>query len=105
MLDDAHCNGNYLSVGDIGRCERSAEEKPTTIVITTEDYPPYTSNTLKDFGVNAAIVTAVFRLEGIKTITTIKGKDALKILQARQEIHLMFCDIIMPGGIDGSNWL
>ena len=101
MSDDGHCNGNYLSVGDIGRCERSAEEKPTTIVITTEDYPPYTSNTFKDFGVNAAFVISAFRLEGIKSITAIKGKDALKIPQARQDIDLMFYYIIMPGGIDG----
>ena len=100
MSDDGHCNGNYLSVGDIGRCERSAEEKPTTIVITTEDYPPYTSNTLKNSGVNAAFITSAFRLEGIKTIPAIKDKDALKILRARQDIDLMFCYINMPGGID-----
>ncbi len=45
----------------------AAAEKPMTIVIATEEYPPYTSKTLKDFGVDAAIVTAAFKLEGIKT--------------------------------------
>ena len=44
-----------------------AEDRPTIIVIATEEYPPYTSKTLKDFGVDAAIVTAAFKLEGIKT--------------------------------------
>jgi polar amino acid transport system substrate-binding protein len=44
-----------------------AEAAPTTISIATEEYPPYTSKSLKDFGVDAAIVTAAFKLEGVKT--------------------------------------
>jgi signal transduction histidine kinase/CheY-like chemotaxis protein len=38
---------------------------------------------------------------GYKTVTAINGKDALQILQTRQDIDLMFCDVIMPGDLDG----
>ena len=46
---------------------------------------------------------AVAHLNGLgyETATAINGKDALKILQARQDIDLMFCDVIMPGDLDG----
>jgi polar amino acid transport system substrate-binding protein len=44
-----------------------AEEIPNTIFLANEEYPPYTSENLKDFGITSAIVTAAFRLEGIKT--------------------------------------
>lgn len=44
------------------------EETPKTISISSEEYPPYTSEKLKDYGIDAAIVTAAFKHEGIKTI-------------------------------------
>jgi polar amino acid transport system substrate-binding protein len=44
-----------------------AEDAPGTILISSEEYPPYTSENLKDYGIDAAIVTAAFRLEGINT--------------------------------------
>lgn len=44
-----------------------AEEMPSTIFLANEEYLPYTSETLKDYGVTSAIVTAAFRLEGIET--------------------------------------
>jgi polar amino acid transport system substrate-binding protein len=44
-----------------------AEDIPRTIFLANEEYPPYTSENLKDYGVTSAIVTAAFRLEGIKT--------------------------------------
>jgi polar amino acid transport system substrate-binding protein len=44
-----------------------AEEMPSTIFLANEEYPPYTSESLKDYGITSAIVTAAFRLEGIKT--------------------------------------
>lgn len=44
-----------------------AEEMPSTIFLANEEYPPYTSETLKGYGISSTIVTAVFRLEGIET--------------------------------------
>ena len=44
-----------------------AEDAPKTISIASEEYPPYTSRKLKDFGVDAAIVSAAFRHVGIET--------------------------------------
>jgi len=46
---------------------------------------------------------AVTHLNGLgyKTATALNGKEALEILQARQDIDLMFCDVIMPGEFDG----
>jgi polar amino acid transport system substrate-binding protein len=44
-----------------------AEEAPKTISIASEEYPPYTSRKLKDHGIDAAIVSAAFRLVGIET--------------------------------------
>ncbi len=40
---------------------------PKVISIASEEYSPYTSEKLKDFGIDAAIVTAAFRLQGIET--------------------------------------
>lgn len=44
-----------------------AEEMPSTIFLANEEYPPYTSETLKGYGISSTIVTAAFRLEGIET--------------------------------------
>lgn len=44
-----------------------AEEVPGTIFLAAEEYPPYTSENLKDYGITSAIVTAAFLLEGIET--------------------------------------
>ncbi len=41
-------------------------EGPKVISIASEEYSPYTSAKLKDFGIDAAIVTAAFRLQGIE---------------------------------------
>lgn len=38
---------------------------------------------------------------GYKTLTANSGKQALQILEDNPGIELMFCDIIMPGGLDG----
>jgi polar amino acid transport system substrate-binding protein len=54
----------YSSMLINGVCAYAGQE-PTSISIATEEYPPYTSESLKDFGIDAAIVSAAFNLEGI----------------------------------------
>ena len=46
----------------------SMAEGARTINIATEEYPPYTSEKLPHFGIDAHIVTEVFRSVGIETI-------------------------------------
>ena len=46
---------------------------------------------------------AVLLLErlGYKTTTAGSGRQALDILEARPDIDLLFCDVVMPGDLDG----
>jgi polar amino acid transport system substrate-binding protein len=46
----------------------SMAEDVTTIKIATEEYPPYTSEKLPHFGIDAHIVTEVFRGVGIEVV-------------------------------------
>ena len=38
---------------------------------------------------------------GYKTLTANDGKQALEVLKQHDDINLLFCDIIMPGKLDG----
>ena len=46
-------------------------------------------------------VSAMLREQGYRVLTASSGAAALKTLEAEEEIHLLFTDVILPGGLNG----
>ena len=51
----------------------------------------------------ALLDVAVMNLEqiGYKILTASNGQQALHVLETHRDIDLLFCDVIMPGDLDG----
>jgi len=81
-------DGNTKSKSDIGR-KIVAPRGGETVLIVDDEEPL------------ALVARTYLELLGYKTVIANFGKQALDVLQYRQDIDLVFCDVIMPGGLDG----
>lgn len=47
------------------------------------------------------IASTVLSEQGFTVLEAVNGAEALKVIEARPDIDLLFTDIVMPGDIDG----
>ena len=80
--------------GRIGTARRSLAKimgsKDTPTILAVED----------DADVRFSTCNALTSL-GYQVMEASNGSEALAVLQERPDIHLLFTDVVMPGGIDG----
>lgn len=88
FLPEVHCTG---SVGD--PCHDAGDkpqERGTEKILVVEDEPDV-----------RALATRVLASLGYEVIEAPDGRSGLALLEASSDIHLLFTDVVLPGGLNG----
>lgn len=85
------------------KARESTADATTSDDIAEQEFPRGTETVLIVDDEELLIDLAVTHLEDLsyRTFTASNGEQALEILEANQDINLLFSDIILPGEIDG----
>jgi signal transduction histidine kinase/CheY-like chemotaxis protein len=76
----------------------TASEQPTDLPVGDE-----TILIVDDEEALLDVAAANLKQLGYKTLSAANGQHALEILDSRRDVNLLFCDVIMPGELNGYN--
>ncbi|HED34018.1 MAG TPA: DUF3365 domain-containing protein [Gammaproteobacteria bacterium] len=86
------------------RCKDDKLDQPVdlkTVTAITSEKQDRTVLVVDDEEHLRELAQDILSAQGYQTLAAANGKEALEILRGEQHIDILFCDIVMPGGISG----